>query len=49
MILNPQLRLHDKGAQRLENDAFVRNFLTITSDLNDKNCLILEKVQSIKG
>jgi hypothetical protein len=48
MILNPQLKLHDKAALRLENAAFVKNFLIIATDLNDKNCLILERLESIK-
>ena len=48
ILRNAQLRLQDSNAQSVKYAAHVENSLKIATDLNDKNCLILERLESIK-
>jgi CRP-like cAMP-binding protein len=48
ILRNVQLRLQDSNAQSVKYAAHVENLLKIATDQNDKNQLILERLESIK-
>ena len=48
ILRNAQLRLQDSNAQSVNYAAHVENLLKIATDQNDKNQLILERLESIK-
>ena len=48
ILRNAQLRLQDSNAQSVKYAAHVENLLKIATDQNDKNQLILERLESIK-